>query len=398
MHRLTLALAAVLFAGTAQANGRFPAATQLVVDPADAAHVVVRTTFGLLQSTDAGATWRFVCEEHVGWSGTFDPAIAFTRSGALLAGLTDGLSRSADRACGFSRAPAFAGQQIVDLAGDVVAVTYPAPGTQALFARSVDEGVTWSFGTTLPEDFVPATVDVAPTRPQRVYASGVGAFKAFASVVRSDDGGATWAESTFDMGGASAPYLAAVESDPERVWLRLDGDERDRLFFSNNGAVRFDPVIDKAEILGFALSPDGRVAMGGPTDGLWIAGADHVFAKVSDVRVRCLAWTSAGLWACGDDAKDGFTIGLSTDGGRTFQKKLRLAELSPLPCVAEPCAKAWATISAQLQPDAGPSSDAGTSEPELHATGGCQTSRPALLPLFTLIAWPMLRWRRARRR
>src|SRR4051794_34190183 len=56
----------VVTPGTARANGRYPLASQLVVDPLDPDHLVARTTFGVLSSADAGATWRWVCEEALG--------------------------------------------------------------------------------------------------------------------------------------------------------------------------------------------------------------------------------------------------------------------------------------------------------------------------------------------
>lgn len=420
MRRTALALSVVALLSSpvvARANGRFPQATQLAVDPARPAVMVVRTTFGLLFSSDAGATWGWVCEEQVGYGGAFDPAIALTASGVVVAGLADGLSRGAPgEECAFERSPLLDRQWIVDVATDrldpthVVAINAPIdvglPGFQAFLAHSHDDGRTWSFAPgKLPEDLAPTTVDVAPSRPSRLYASGVGAFKAFGTVVRSDDSGATWSESSFDMRGAHAPYIAGVDVlDPERVWLRLDGDERDELLLSINGGLRFDAVLNAPELPGFALSPDGsKVAVGGPAAGVSIASTkDLVFTRSSTVHPRCLAWTTDGLWACGDDALDGFTLGLSTDGGRSFAPKLRLRDLVPLACVRESCAKAWAAVSAQIAPpvasDAG--LDAAPGDVPASATGGgCQQSSGASpFPWALLGMVPWLRGTRSRRR
>lgn len=403
MKRIALVLVSALLVTSSRralANGRFPQATQLVVDPSNPARIVVRTTFGLLSSVDAGATWRWICEEQVGFSGTFDPAIAIAGDGSLLAGLPDGLSHTQTGGCKWARSLALGKEWIVDLAvdrrepGHVIAVNAPIdlglPGFQAFLAHSRDDGLTWSFAAgRLPEDLAPTTVELAPSRPERVYAAGVGAFKAFAVVARSDDAGATWAEASFDMRGATAPYVAAVApDDPDRVWLRLDSIGPHALLFSADGGRRFDQVLEAPELLGFALSPDGaRVAVGGPSSGLSVAStADRVFAKTSATRVRCLTWTKEGLWACGDDAADGFAIGLSVDGGKTFTPKLRLADLQPLGCVREVCAKAWANVSAQIAPpkDAGvidaatPDAPAPTSAPRASGGGcGCGTGRRA---------------------
>lgn len=73
-----LILAVVTVASRASANGRFPFANQLVVAPKDPTHIALRTTYGFLQSLDAGKTWVWVCEKSIGYGGTFDPAIGIT--------------------------------------------------------------------------------------------------------------------------------------------------------------------------------------------------------------------------------------------------------------------------------------------------------------------------------
>ena len=56
------ALLLVVPAREARANGRFPAANQLAHSPTDPKLFVLRTTFGILVSHDAGASWDWVCE------------------------------------------------------------------------------------------------------------------------------------------------------------------------------------------------------------------------------------------------------------------------------------------------------------------------------------------------
>ncbi len=397
-------VALALVTGSARANGRFPAAAQLVVDPTDGARIVVRTTFGLLQSTDSGKTWRWICEQQVGFAGTFDPAIVL-HGGVLLAGLPDSISRTVDRGCTWSRAGApVRNEYWIDLAATdrLIAVSSPidpALGFRALVVESRDLGATWTLtASPLPEDLAPATIDVAPSRPSRIYVSGVGPFKRFATVARSDDFGATFTESTFDMGAARAPYIAAVDpANADRVWLRLDGEEGDRLLLSTDGGVRFEEVHAGTELLGFALSPDGsRVAVGGPTDGLWIARtSDLAFARVSATRVKCLTWTAAGLWACGDESADGFSVGLSRDDGKTFEPRLRFVDLEPLACVKTACDSAWREVSNLIgagRTDAGVDApvvvpDSSTDLPAIEPGGGgcsCTTrptrSRPLAFP------------------
>ena len=86
---------------------------------------------------------------------------------------------------------------------------------------------------------------------------------------------------------------------------------------------------------GFVLFLDGAsIAIGGAADALRIGPATgDAFEVVGTVRPRCLTWTERGIYACGTETDEGFTVGLSTDGGRTFEKLFsRLCLDGPLTC------------------------------------------------------------------
>jgi hypothetical protein len=367
-----LAVAALLLSRPAQANGRFPAASQLVFDPADDKHAALRTTFGLLRASDA-TTYRWICEKALGFEGTYDPPIAIAR-GAVLVALPDGITRSRDGECTFTRV--LGGATIVDLATDgarVVAITGVAAGapmgTRAKILLSTDGGETFGAPLDLPEDFRPLTVDLAGSR---IYASGYAPFASFAMVVRSDDGGANWTEATFDSGGAG-PYIAAVHpTDRDRLYVRLDGDLSDSLMFSSDGGSSFAKVFAAPELLGVALSPDGaRVAAGGPRVGVHTAGVDHVFTKLVDADARCLVWNARGLFACGAES---FAIASLTDRATPI---LKLADVEPLSCapgttVGDVCAPFWPEVARAIKPAGAPDAgvDATLGPPAVSATGG----------------------------
>ena len=59
----TSALFVLAVAGPALGNGRFPASNQIVFSPVRRELVVARTTFGILPSSDGGASWRYLCED-----------------------------------------------------------------------------------------------------------------------------------------------------------------------------------------------------------------------------------------------------------------------------------------------------------------------------------------------
>jgi hypothetical protein len=155
-------------------------------------------------------------------------------------------------------------------------------------------------------------------------------------------------------------------SNPDVLYVRVDvaaemrPQPSDRLMVSANGGETWTtPFEGQGDLLGFALSPDGAtVLVGGPKDGLWSAPADTlVFEKISEIGVRCLTWTNDALYACGDEFRDGFVVGRSTDGGRSFTPVLHLnAPCGPLVCdpatgVSMICEDLWGATQLTINAD-----------------------------------------------
>ncbi|MGZ3453940.1 MAG: WD40/YVTN/BNR-like repeat-containing protein [Polyangiales bacterium] len=352
------------FVSVASANGRFPLANHLVQDPSDDQHIVVRTTYGIVQTTDHGKTWSWFCEQVPGYSGSFDPAVDVSNSGRLMVGLFDDLATSADRGCSFAKAGGILHKEyVIDLVvagGKSFVLTSTGlgdAGFHVIVGESPD-GATWTqAGVDLPADFNSETLEVAPSNLDRIYASGiVGVSPRTGVVERSDDHGKTWQCFTIDLKGAKAPYLGAVDAtDPDKVYVRVDGDPdaampdkiADRLLASSDGGKTWNDVGGtKGDMLGFALSPDGtKIAYGGPKDGLWIAStSDFKFTRASGIQVQCLRWTKEGLFACASEFPDGFTVGWSKDDGKTFAPLHHLSEVTPLACTYGTCEETWLTI------------------------------------------------------
>lgn len=382
----------------ARANGRFPAASQALEDPRDASRLVVRTTFGLLETRDAGASWTWTCEQAAGYgSGQIDPAVELAADGAVMIGVADGITRSGD-GCEWARAGGpLEGRFVVDLARDargrVLAVTAEPSGVDAgaaTFGATVDDGATWTTSS-LPEGLDPTTVDAAPSLPTRVYVLGIAAFPQFAALARSDDGGATWTSSTFDARGARAVYLSAIDPvDPNRVYARFAFDTSTAIYVSRDAGTTWSPLVEgRGVLLGFAVSPAGdRVVAGGPDDGLMGASASDAsdasvtFAALAPLHVRCLAWTARGLYACADEAPDGFTLGLTdaASGAAPFRALYHLPDVTPRACptpttVGALCPAAWQTVGRAIGAIGAPSSDAGAPAPR--SDGGATADDPS---------------------
>ena len=347
------ACAAVLCAGSnALANGRFPASNQILFSPASSTAMFVRTTFGLLFSDDSGKTWRWLCEDTLGLPPTSneDPYFAITANGNLVAGLSLGLELSTTSGCDWSTAGGpLAGQLIKDLdllAGnqhtvDLITSTYSPSGNvdggggyaQQPF-ESTDDGAHWTaFGTAIDPTAIVTTIDVAPSDPNRIYASafrGSGMART-ASLFVSSDKGMTWTERAAPLNPSveTAVYIGAVDpTNEDIVYLRSEGESR--LSVTHDGGQTFMSVktLDD-EMLGLALSQDGsKIYIGSVADGLLVAPTSTLsFTQTSMIHVQCLVTHGTDLWACSDEVS-GFVAGVSQDDGKTFTPVLHLLGIS----------------------------------------------------------------------
>jgi photosystem II stability/assembly factor-like uncharacterized protein len=368
---------ATLLPAVATANGRFPTANQLVIDPSNPSRIVVRATIGVLISTDSGGTWSWICESAYSKTVlTDDPAIGVTADGSILVGGSNGMARSHEGGCAFTEPTgSLVGKTVVDLAVEptnrahVYAVYGVLPDGGAIndppigggVARSMDDGATWSDVGSIIDDFTPLTIDVAPSNPNVLYASGHDAAAAKQLLFRSDDAGTTWKRIVIP--GPGNVYIAAIDStSPDKIFVRTD-DVRSRLMVSDDAGATFHEILAADDLLvGFALSPDGKqIAAGSSMGGVFLltpsdgeAGA-WTSEKIRDFNVVCLTWGAAGLYACSDEQRDGYAIGLAKDARQPFTPLLRMPTLTPLVCPSEPgrCASDWCSVAPTIGVDAG---------------------------------------------
>jgi MYXO-CTERM domain-containing protein len=378
-----------------------PGATEMSVAGAPD-HLVVRATFGLIQTFDGGKTWRWICEQAIGVSGEADPPLTVSESGALiLVSPKGGLLVSRDRGCSWAPGPALLeSKKTVDLTRDpadgrrvlVVASTVATIDDRGLVAyenkvaETRDGGETWSELAPLPSDFSAETLEVAPSDPRRIYVSGTASNNPLLGVIaRSEDGGASWIRSELTLPqGSGSVFVGAIDpADPDRLWIRVPargdvfGFFPASLLVSADRAQTFTTVAATARAMfGFALSPDGtRLAYGGPFDGLFVGPAAGPFTKVSDLGVRCLKWGERGLYACGSQPPDPFTLGLSPNADGVFEPLYEARTTCPMTCEAgsfqAACAMPWSAIGPAIGAPSTcdvPWSDAGS--PDAGAVGG----------------------------
>jgi hypothetical protein len=389
-------------ASTGRANGRMPGATEMSA-VAGPDHLVVRATFGLIQTFDGGKTWRWICEQAIGVSGEADPPLTVTDNGALiLVSPKGGLLVSRDRGCSWSAGPALLeGKKTVDLTRDpadakrvlVIASTVASIDDKGLVtyenkvAETRDAAESWAELAPLPTDFSAETLEIAPSDPRRIYVSGTASNNPLLGVIaRSEDGGTTWLRSELSLPqGSGSVFVGAIDpADADRLWIRVPargdvfGFFPATLLVSADRGQTFTTVAATARAMfGFALSPDGKqLAYGGPFDGLFVGPAAGPFTKVSNVGVRCLKWGQRGLYACGSQPPDAFTIGLSPNADGAFEALYDARTTCPMTCEAgspfqTACEMPWAAIGRAIGAPAScdvPWADAGPSDAE--TTGG----------------------------
>lgn len=376
----------------AHANGRYPNADMLIVDPSQPSHLVLRATFGTLVSTDQGSNWLWICEEAVGYMG--DPALTVLADGSLLHAFLGNVTVSAAEGCVFNPVPFNAeGRSAIDVTLDTLDRSHAwvlASGLNGRRQASVlDVSATAVSPVSAADNFVPSTIEVSRSRPERMYV--VGFDEGFQStLLTSDDRGQSWSSRPISLYPALPMYLSAVDpTDPDTLYVRVDNGASDHLIVSRDAGLTFVDVLTiPTDMLGFALSPDGsRVAAGGPGVALQVAGTtDFAFRPAANVlSLRCLTWAERGLYACAQESLDRWTLGLSTDQGQSFTPLWHVQDLVPLECAASTstgsvCPRAWLDVSAQigadLVPDGVPNSGAQVAAPS-PSKGGSSCSSVA---------------------
>ncbi|HTQ05042.1 MAG TPA: hypothetical protein VMI54_14355 [Polyangiaceae bacterium] len=342
----------------ALANGAFPTVSQLVPDPSDPDHLVLRSTFGLLVTRDHGATWDWLCEEGMGYKDV-EPPMAVLPGGVILLATPNGIMRSDAAGCDFQPASGVTAM-VLDLARIPTdpngAVAVSLSGTDTQLWRTDDGGMTFAPVGDVVSAFIPATVDVAPTDAGVVYVSGLAGTQG--ALLRSTDGGVTFA--TLPVPNTSTshrPYIAAVDpTDSKTVYVRLDGEPSMVEVTHDGGDTFVAPLMTKVPALGLAVSPDGATVIASNSyDGTFRADAQTLdFEQVACGGPSCLSFSASGLFGCGDQGVDGFIVGRSDDLGASFQRVVDLTCIrGPAACgsdtsIGSACPDAWPAVRDQI--------------------------------------------------
>jgi MYXO-CTERM domain-containing protein len=386
MHRrvFSLSLLAMLVAGTASANGRFPRAQRLVASAEKSDVLALYGTYGLVVTDDGGRSWRHVCEAATGQYTGEDPLLELMPGAHIVMRTEAALVKSASSWCNYDAILGTEAEHVQDITRDptrpdvILALTGSFDvntGFVSHFVVSGDAGVGWSSSKELPRVSISRglSLDVAPSRPERVYVTGLDANGQGQLLVSDDGGGSFVGRAIAGTQSSAAPYLAFVsKSDPDVLFVRTDTYEEvdgidtagDTLLVSVDAGVTWQAVLKKrAKLLGVALSPDEQTLLAGygdpvveatflePEDlGIYRARlsdvllrplpAESPFDKIYDASVTCLRWTDTALYACTSQTERGFEVGKASSAEFTlatpepFTSLLKLPEVAPLACAA----------------------------------------------------------------
>jgi hypothetical protein len=353
-----MGLAATVAPAISLGNGRFPFAQHVIVAPREGGRqIVLRTTFGLLWSRDDGRAFDWACEQSMGFEGNWDPAIAFGAGGAVLTGLPDGASMSAE-GCDFSRISTIPTTPVIDLASSVDGMTVYAvesvPVARNRLFVSLDGGRTFLARGQGPMGVSFDTVELAPSNARRVYVTGVDENTRGPVLFRSDDGGATLAEAPLpaeSLAGATGAFVSAVAAaDPDTLFVRVARDGGTHLLRSRDAGRSWTTILRaRGELRGFALATDGRIWAAGPEDPLARSddGGDR-WTTVSAPSITCLRHVDGVLYLCADWVRAPWALGRLADGASTIEPLLRLQDArgafacGPTSTARTECAPRWA--------------------------------------------------------
>jgi hypothetical protein len=427
-----IALAGLVLAGVphgVSANGRAPATSSITFRQGHESEVAVGLTFGLVISHDAGKTWGWMCEDTVGYSGTYDPHYAYSSSGALFATSFNGIKIERD-ACTFGATTAGTTFASAGLLGPDNVYYFAASQPADLgvvpdykIYKSIDDGVTFLPTATQPATDVSwwQTLAVAPSDAKRLYltgytftggtGTGTGTVKQ-PMLFRSEDAGATWIPIPIDPAvvkfapNSAMDIVGIDEVDADHLYARVEVDDNtlsDSIYRSSDKGATWHLINHKASaIKGFVVRANRDLVVGTQALGAEVShdDGDSWTPLAGAPHITCLLENAAHeVWACTQNY--GFSNLPADDAGvmkttdlATWTKVLRYQDLTDaVTCAAgtvqqDTCVASWCGVCAQLgcQPAASYDCPVAAEAPPASGKAGCDTGSGGATTLALALA------------
>jgi hypothetical protein len=430
---LAIASAGAMLPAAAHANGRSPITNGVYFQAGDNQSIYVRSTFGLLVSHDNGCSFRWTCEQNIGYGGIYDPKYAIAADGTLFATTFSGLRVSRDGGCSFTTATADlapgAPGRIADMwvdaldigpTGEVWVATSESGKSNDVF-RSTDGGVTFTPRGLASNVIWWKSVAVAPSDAMRVYLAGyqVANPAPAAHLFTSPDAGQSWTESTLtgvQIAATPLVTIAAVHpTNPELLFLvsvDANGPGGDRLYRSTDAGASFTQVLATTLPIANVVVRDAMTVLVVSGQGTFRStdGGATFGAPADSPQLTCLGKRPDGsLIGCAPNWDPDFMAVGRSDDASQWQKLFRFVELAgPIDCPAGTAGhdvcdlQLWSGLKAQFGVT-GPSCGAPAGgEPPPKSGGGCcdagDRSPLGAGLLALLVAWRLRPSRRRRRR
>lgn len=375
---------------------------------------------GLVATEDGGASWRWVCAEAYGRSSTNDARVGMLLTPGphlLVAGLGSGLTVASLDLCLFEQVEDLAGHVVYDVArakDRVLALASGAVGEtgRRIFHAKLDALRFTMLGSPLPVGFAASDLYASEAEPETLYVAGQ---VAGALVIARSDAAASewrlgqpvphgsalgWGGEILGAAGPGGNELYVLHDELEWSELQPSGDA---LLVSEDGGESLRVLFrNEAPIRGFALSPDGQTLLVSGLGGLYRAQRAEAlrsgmaaFERISGLPHYALHWTERGLYAgideFGTEEGQDFGVGVSGDGGDTFQPMMSVCQITARDCVltgavGDQCGMVFSDQGLRgggfkedfldtercLQPDEGGAIEAGTPEDLQHDAGASE--------------------------
>jgi photosystem II stability/assembly factor-like uncharacterized protein len=395
------------------AHGGLPETSNITLRRGSEDDFIAGATFGAVISRDRGQTWRWICPEGMG-IGAWRPDRYFWLSGGdLMAATGNALVRSSDGGCTWTSHASFKDTWVTGLAVHPTdeRIMYASTGKPSVgnaIYRSDDGGATWTAVLPPSTEARYSAVRIAPSDPQRIYASGLDAAGMFLS--RSEDGGQTWTRLPQPLSQFQHPYdlilLLVSEASPEVLWARVAAQGFSYLLKSTDGGATLTQVMETADVIvGAEASADGRTVWVSTPVHMYRSREGEAFSELPlPIGNACTLRVGNVLYGCGSSWVHEWAMARSRDDGTTWEPIFNLndiqgAHVCPAGTpVQQFCPSRWPQLAEILgaptyndggvepSPDAGPSKPPDDSMPSDSSCGrsGATGFVPAALLFLTL--------------